>query len=343
MRAALIVAPLLAVGCTEATSPGPAQVGCELVPDPYGTFEFSLGSEKARVVDGKGFVAASDGAPFKEIGVLYDPTFFKTNYAVDDKCVISRRDPSSDQRYEVRRSFSDGFEDAGHVRDLIGPAHGWTGFTLLSPEAPSVETYVDLRECILTKQCDFIDARLDVEEAETHSGTRALRATAAPKSPDLITSKASLESELVYFVEGDEVRFSAAFFLAEGRPFTLFDLESSWLDQGPGPRLAIDDDGALYVELKFGPKPTYRQARANKVSVPIGRWFVVEVRYVLKAFDEGVIEVRQDGELVLSASGWTLPLPNTILSSLEVGVTSTNYLDGETVVWVDDVQIEATR
>lgn len=313
-----------------------------MAPDPYGTYEFNLGSERARVADGRGFVAASEGATFNEVGTLYDPTFFEANYAIDRECVISRRDPSTDARYEVRRRFSDGFEGANHVRDLVGPARGWTGFTLLSPKAPSVDAYVHLRDCILSNDCDFVDARLDVEGTQARSGARALKATAAPKNADLVTSKASLESELVYFVEGDDVRFSAAFLLAERRPFTLFDLESSWLDLGPGPRLAIDDDGALYVELKFGPKPTFRQAGPNKVAVPIGRWFQVEVRYVLKAFDGGVIEVSQDGKLILSATGWTLPLPNTILNSLEVGISATNHVDGETTVWVDDVQIEAS-
>ncbi len=55
---------------------------------------------------------------------------------------------------------------------------------------------------------------------------------------------------------------------------------------------------------------------------------------------DGTVRVRQNGVVVVEARGKTLPLPDSVLDSLELGITAT---DVATVVDVDDIDVSASR
>jgi hypothetical protein len=78
-------------------------------------------------------------------------------------------------------------------------------------------------------------------------------------------SKASLETGLAYFVRGDDFWYSAWYFIVGGQPLGLVDLESTYIDEGPGPRVLLSETGAPRVELKWADKPTYRARPGNRV------------------------------------------------------------------------------
>jgi hypothetical protein len=337
---ASIFVALGVLGCSSEDYPGKS---CPLVPNPYGTFEFDAGGKHVKVEDGEASLWDASAGEWTFLEKTYDPGFFAENYEVDADCSIYRKDPATGARYPVRRKHADDFEGADKVVDLLGPQRGWTDFVLQSPLAPTVEEYVKLRACIIAGTCDFRDNRLDLDPVNHHGGMRALRALSVPPSANMVTAKASIETSLMHFVRGDDVWFSGWFNVAEGRPFTLFDLESDWLNNAPGPRVMIGDDGGLLIELKWADKPTYRQPAGSVTPFPLGQWVHVEVHYVLSDGDSGVTEVWQDGVNLISAQGRNLPLPNTILDSFELGISANNHPDGPTVLLVDDVFLGTQR
>lgn len=341
LRAGL--AATVALGCSSEPAERLAPVkekryaDCPLVPAPLPSYEFEVAGMKVKVDRGDAYVFGA--GRWELVDHLYDPDYFEKNYVVED-CQIYRKDPETGARFGVRRSLSEDFARALDVRDLVGPDRGWTGFTLLSPAAPSIEAYVDLRACILKGTCDFLDNRLDLDADTARSGS-SLRARAVPPTPEIVTSKASLESDILHFVRGDDVWFSGYFYVAEGKPLTLMDLESTWLKEAPGPRLMLGPDGALRVELKWTDKPTYVQAVGEELLFPLGQWVYVKVHYVLSESEDGTIELWQDGSQLLSVKGRTLPLPDTILNSLEIGISANNNAE-DAVVYVDDIWIGTT-
>jgi len=153
----------------------------------------------------------------------------------------------------------------------------------------------------------------------------------------MVCAKASLETELLHFTKGDDVWFSGWFLIRAGHPLTLMDLESTWIAEGPGPRLIIEH-GCLAVELKWADKPLYRQPESRRLPVPRGKWFRLRVHYVLSEAEDGVIEVWQDDQRIISAAGRNLPLADAILNRLEIGITATQE---QATVLVDDLEIGA--
>ena len=183
---------------------------------------------------------------------LYDPDFFAKNYVVVDG-IPNKKDPETGKLYPTRRHFDEGFEDASGVQDLIGPERGWTSFTLQSPAAPSIPEYNALRQRIMTGQGTFLDNRIETSTDFAHSGKQSLKCTSLPPTRGMVTAKASLTSSLMHFVKGDDVWFSGWFLVPDERsqPFTLTDLESTWLKEHPGMRIMLDPPGYLMLELKW--------------------------------------------------------------------------------------------
>lgn len=268
------------------------------------------------------------------ISTLYDPAFLTKQFVVEG-CTIFRLSDDQTHRFPVAKTFTAGFENAADLQGLIGPDAGFTGFVLQSPKAPTVPDYVALRACLLLRTCGFKDNRLELLAAAGVDGGVGLRATSEAPVPPMITAKASIESELVHFVRGDVVTIGAWFRVVEGMPYGLVDLESAFLEQAPGPRVLIEN-GALEVELKWGDKPRFKQA-APAVPLPLGPWVRVEVEYRLEPDGNGHVRLWQDGALLIDAAGQTLPLPNTILNSLELGITANNA--GKTVLDLDGVTV----
>ncbi|MCU0696252.1 MAG: hypothetical protein MUC96_06975 [Myxococcaceae bacterium] len=312
---------------------------CPLVPPLAASVEYELADGRgARVEAGEGFARAAGSTQWDFVGSLYEPTWYEDAYEVVE-CQVLRRD--DERRWPVRRVLRDDFEGAGDFLSRFGPDAGWTGVTLQSPSTPTVPAYVALRRCLFERTCDFRDNRFDLVE-EPGRG-RFVRATSVAKGP-LVTAKASFESSLVYFIKGDVVTFTAKVRVVSGQPFSFFDLESGFIAESPGPRVFLsrgragDEPLHLAVELKFLDKPTFEPAPGTVRPFPLGEWVDVEVELRLDDGPAGVVKLRQNGELVVDARGQTLPLPDTVLDSLEVGVSAT---DVATVLDLDDVSIEA--
>lgn len=325
-------------------APAPACAGgappaCRLVPPLAATVEYQLADGRsAKVEAGNGYVREAGGSSWAFVTKLYEPTWYEDAYEVTD-CAVSRRDGA--RRFPVRRTHRDDFEGTGDFISYFGPERGWTGVTLQSPSTPTIPDYVALRKCLSERTCDYRDNRFDLLE-EPGRG-RFVRSTAVAKGA-LITSKASFETGLGYFIKGDVVTFRARVRVVSGVPFSFFDLESSFLSEAPGPRVIFSRGRSgtepvhLAVEHKFLDKPTFEPTAEQLRPFPLGEWVLVEVEYLLDDGPAGRVRIRQNGALVVDAPGKTLPLPDTVLDSVELGLSAT---DVAAVLDLDDVEISA--
>jgi hypothetical protein len=270
---------------------------------------------------------------------MYDPDFYAKNYAERDGAIF--RKAANGDLVPVRRQFADGFEHAKPVRELIGMDTGWTAFTLQSPKAPSVSDYVRQRKLILKGQSGFLDNRVETSGDVVHSGKRALKTFSVSPSRAMVCAKASLDTELLHFVKGDDVWFSGWYFVPEGSgmPFTVMDLETTWFKESPGIRIMLADDKYAMFELKWGAKPKYRQPKGREVVFPAAKWVHLKAHLKLSEKSDGVIQLWQDGAKIVDARGQTLPLACTIYNSLEIGVTAHNDRNRPTTLYVDDIAI----
>lgn len=210
----------------------------------------------------------------------------------------------------------------------------FSSFTLQSPGAPTVESYVALRKCILENTCNFIDNRIEISTEEVHSGDQSLRFYAVAP-PEGIVSKSCVDTLLLHFTEGDDLWFSAWYYVESGTPTTIADFETSAMKWGPGPRILLGSENPqVRVELKHFDKPTYRQEPDSAVPFPSQQWVHVALHLTLSAGNDGVIEVWQDCEQIIDSEGRNLPKRSAILDRMQVGITATNQ---ETVLYVDDV------
>ena len=287
-------------------------------------------------------VAIADGDAWRKDGDrwvwhshLFEPDWYEKNYRERDGQVFRVADDGKE--YAVRYQLESGFEDADTLPGLIGIGPGWTSFTLQSPEAPEISDYVKLRTAILKDGADFKDNRVEPTAERAHSGKQSLCCTAVAPSSGMVTSKASLDTELLHFKRGDRVHYSAWYWLdSELEWATLMDLETVWIEQHPGPRIVVNH-GALEIELKWADKPHWRQA--HPIQLPLRQWVHVEVEYLLDEHD-GRVAVWQNGKLLIDGAGQTLPLADSILNSMEVGLSATQT---DAVLYVDDVRIERVQ
>lgn len=270
----------------------------------------------------------------------YDEDFYEQSFVVEDG-VIYRLDDDG-QRYPVLRRFADDFEDAAGIEDLIGIERGWTSFTLQSPEAPAVSDYVDLAQRILNGESGFLDNRVEPSSDRAHSGAQSLKAVSVAPGSGMCCTKASLDTGLLYFTRGDEVRFSAWYYLEQPVEYvTLMDLESTFVRGQPGMRIRLHR-GLLEFELaKWEPNQVYRQPEANRIAFPTGRWVLIEARLTLSEGPDGVIQLFQNGALVIDRRGQTLPFAEAVYDSLEVGLSAYTGGPQPAILYVDDLAISA--
>jgi len=271
---------------------------------------------------------------------LYDPDFYETNYQTIDGTVY-RVNTGDGKMYAVRTSLSDDFENATTVHDLIGIEREWTSLTLQGPGAPTVPDYVKLRQQILKREGDFLDNRVEPSAERAHRGKKSLRVYAVPASRKMPLTKSSLDTELLHFVKGDHFWFSGWFFLEQGRPTTIVDLECSFVDQGPGMRVLFTEQLRPYMELKWMDKPTFKPQKNSDVVFPRSRWVHVKVHWYLSEREDGVAQLWFDGKKVIDEQGQTLPFDGVVYDRLEIGI-SANPKGTTTVLFVDDVTVSET-
>lgn len=270
---------------------------------------------------------------------IYDPDFYAKNYVKRDGAIF--RKVANGKLLPVRRRFSEDFENAQRIHDLIGPQRGWTEFALWSPKAPTVKDYVRLRQRILSGQSGFLDNRLEITSEVIHSGKSALKAYSVAPAQNMVCAKAYVATELLHFVRGDDVWLSGWFYVPEGSamPFTVMDLKTTLIKQYPGMRIAIADGKYACCQLKSANHPYYRQPRGKEVPFPVAKWVHLKARLKLSDKDDGIIELWQDGTKIVDARGQTLPLANSVYNYLEVGITAHSTRPQPATLYVDDVSI----
>ena len=273
----------------------------------------------------------------------YDPAFYEKHYEVENG-VTYVRDIDNGERYPVLRSLSDGFENANTIRDLVGFQRGWTQFTLLSPEAPTVSDFNNLSHLILKGEGDFLDNRIEPSSEHAHSGTGSLKALAVAPVGGKCCTKASLHTLLLHFVKGDHVWFSAWYFIEEAGDFiTLMDLESTYVRGWPGMRIRLHKEYLQFELAKWEPKAVYRQPEGEEIPFPMGEWVLIEAHLLLSEDNDGVIQLWQNNELIIDRLGQTLPFAGTLYDSLEIGISAYSHGPGTAILYVDDLLITGER
>lgn len=345
--AVVIVAVFLAVtqtrrGSAEQARPLADRSLSELTLEEQGTTYVLIEGALYRVDEGRGELAFVD--------LLYDKDFFAKNYAVEDGRAFRKDDAG--RLYPTRRIFTEGFEDAETLGELIAAKPEdvlagkrlWTHVTLQSPRAPTVEAYNKLARRILKDGGEFLDNRVEPSKEMVHSGKQALKCVCAAKTSSMITTKSSLSSSLLYFTQGDDFWFTAWFYVAgNARPHTLMDLESTWIKQHPGMRIVLLEDGRLAAELKWGRKPMYRQPKGREATFPVERWVRVKLHLRLSAENDGLVELWQDDEQLIRETGQTLPLPTSVYDNLEVGISAHSFGGDAATLFVDDIEVADGR
>ena len=270
---------------------------------------------------------------------FYDPDFYAKHYVTRDGAIF--RKAANGELVPVKRRFSDDFENAKRINDLIGLQRGWTEFVLQSPKAPSVSDYVRLRQRILDGKSDFLDNRLELTGDVVHSGRNALKAVSVAPARGMICAKSFVGTELLHFVKGDDVWLSGWFYVPDGvaMPFTVMDLKTTWIKQYPGMRIMISGGKHAGYELKWGGKPKYFQPRGKEVVFPVAKWVRLKAHLKLSDKDDGIIELWQDATKIVDARGQTLPLANSVYNYLEVGITAHSTRPQPSTLYVDDVSI----
>lgn len=270
----------------------------------------------------------------------FDPQFIEKNYLITDSVIYIRTDDGD--LFRTRNVFFEDFETANSFIDLLATSTAdtgkyWTSFVLQSPLAPSVSDYVALRTCILNGTCDFLDNRIDLIEDPANAANKILQFTAVAPSANMVTSKSSFESALPYFPQNSDLWFEAKFNVRTNLPFSLVDFENNFFEESPGPRIVFRNN-CLAVENKFGSKINYLQD--NPIEFPIQTWVTVKIHLKFSSASNGLIQLWQNSNLIINKSGITLPLPNSIQNSLEIGISATSL---NSILWVDDIRISDTE
>ncbi len=270
---------------------------------------------------------------------VYDPDFYAKNYVEREGTLFRKADKG--ELVPVKRSFAEDFEGAQHLKDLIGLQRGWTSCELQSPKAPTVNDYVQLRNRLLKGEADFLDNRIEPSGEVVHGGKTALMTVSVSPSPGMVTAKSSLSTELLHFVKGDDVWMSLWCHVpaGSGMPFTVLDLETTWIHQHPGMRIVIADGKHACFQLKGFDHPYYRQPKGQEVPFPTGKWVHLRAHLKLSERGDGVIELWQDGQKIIDTHGQTLVLAHAIYNSFEIGISAYNEQGRPATLYVDDVSV----
>jgi hypothetical protein len=307
--------------------------GCPADDDVLTTLVFESGDVGIVTNSGEAYIQNEDGCSFL---VQYFTPGFEDIYIETDSGLFITTDDGS--LFEVTNAFFDDVESYTVLQDAIATSTAdtnlhWNSFVLQSPLAPEVENYVDLRLCLMAGTCDFLDNRIDIVVDPTNASNHAFQFTAVAPTANMVTSKSSIQRTFNYFTKGMDLWYEAKYFIVSGMPFSLVDFENSYFDMSPGPRVVFSGN-TLAIENKFGDKIMYYPA--SPPEVPVGEWFTVKVHLQFSDTNSGIIQLWQDGEVLLDINGINLPLFNSIQNSLEVGLSASSI---GCVLLVDDVRL----
>jgi len=270
-----------------------------------------------------------------DIPYTHGPNYFAENYeVVGDK--IYRI--VGGERIEVLRTFDEDFEGYITVADMLRTSLDdvgvWTGLIIPSPTDPTVIEYVARQKCLVAETCDFAESVVTPSTDRSHTGATSLKTEAAATTNALV-SKASVSTEFLHFVPGDDVYFSGWFYLEKGQPFTIMDLQDGWIEKSPGIRIVLTPQLTLKVDMKSIERPNFEQI-GIPVQFPIGEWVHVKAHYLLDNTN-GVIQLWQNDKKIVDAVGQTLPTENSFYNLYEVGISANGEVDS--TLFVDDIII----
>jgi hypothetical protein len=231
--------------------------------------------------------------------------------------------------------FSDGFEEAPTIRDLLKRDRSrWTN----SQRTPSGNGLTLVTE-------------------PSHSGT-ALHFYALPSTAAV--SKADIERALPDLVAGDQLSISAWFYAKSGQSLDnvfILDLEchTCWPESSPGIRVHLKGHGGTpVVERGKIRLPSLRNEQMSAaVSFPRDRWVHVEWTTILAPDSLGRSAIAFDGKTVFSARGATFPDPANLArfgivmrklayERFQIGITANSSPNPVDLV-IDSVEVRVVR
>ncbi|MEM7659122.1 MAG: heparin lyase I family protein [Bacteroidota bacterium] len=229
--------------------------------------------------------------------------------------------------FDGANAYADGFETYASSKTLLDDSDEFWTFTQLTLEGNTIT----------------------VDSTFAHTGQQSLRFDGAGTSGDIL-SKTSLSKSNLAFWEGESLRVTAWYYLADTLELAwlfLMDLEEKIpVGAGPGMRIALVDN-QLLLEHKYL-EPNLLQPEATAIEFPRNQW--VEIQWELTLSRNGAGEVRlwQDGQLLIEATEHNT-LPKDVLyfqqgtlgryNSLEIGLTA-QPANQPARLWVDEVKIE---
>ena len=219
------------------------------------------------------------------------------------------------QTHLPESSFKDGFEHE-------------EGFLDLFPQNFSRWHEISLKNkkyCLIRPASCEAQNQITLEKNVVQEGQKSLRFH--PKSQ----TNASIRKQGLAFKKGDNVYFSGWFHLTQKAGestsgLTFWALRSSAKNfryQGePGRTLTLDQDQNIISPLIkwIPPMPTFMQSSLQKIPFPTNQWTHVRVHLRLSEGDDGLMQVWQDQQKIISQTGPTLPQADTVYSILELGV-----------------------
>ena len=252
---------------------------------------------------------------------IYDIDYIEKNYFTSNGIIYQN---FSGVSYPTKNSFSEDFEGNSSIWDFFGIDDGWHT-TNADPAQSGPGYYYN------------VGSRINISNSIVHSGSQSFYSYAP------INAKAGIRRGLFYYSEGNEIWFSGWFYVPNvdlSGGFTLLDIESDWLYNSPGMRLIFDNNKIVY-ELKWLENIVYRQ-NSTGTAFPMERWVNLRGYINLSSNITGKAKLWQDDVLVVNSTGQTLPLSDTVYTSVEIGVTmSGTTATAAKTVYVDDFVISS--
>lgn len=235
----------------------------------------------------------------------------------------------------LERGIDENFEGVASLSSMFVPAGQWTDITIIDPTINTNAEQRALKSDILAGGSGWASSRIDISSEQVHDGSTAIKFVAAGATSATPTTKASLDTHLAQYGDGDVFFFSGMFKVQSGTPLGILDLESSHDAESPGLRLLLDEAGHMRVEFKAGSKPTVYAS--DDVRLSVGDWARVSVRYDLSTGADGNFQVWLDNRLVIESTGVNLPHAGAVYDRVQVGVTANSSVNAA-VVFADGLK-----
>ena len=244
--------------------------------------------------------------------------------------------------YPVRQRFYNGFDEYQVVQELFGIYQDWSSMTLLSPAAPTISSYVTLKQQIFRYETDFLDNRIDLDTRISHDGSKSLRFLAVKPTSTRPLTKTSIDNENLLVRKNTLANITAWYYIAEGNPTGLMDLECEFISESPGIRLLLNDQLEPRVEMKWGNKTTFRVSPNLGTKLPRNQWFKLRLNLAVTDNNNGIVQLYVNNQLVIDGRGQTLFSTDGFYNRLQVGVTA-NTANSNSVVYMDEINYNSQQ